>query len=304
MAQHYSIKSMVTLKSTEFDIYDERHPEVVTGAINGFHLRFIESLSTCELYLNDKYVALAPYDVVLISSKQDVVVKNVGNVAELNVFTERLRAPSPLNLVLVGDNPMVHDLMNAGETEMRFIVYRHLDQYLNHRYFQLITVIEEQDLHDVFLDYQREMAVGLLMTELLRNHEETIGVSDSYFPGKDIRHASRDTQAGVILNYLVLHSQDATLKSTAGYFGYDKNYFSRLCRNLFNKSFTGQLAFIRIELAKRMLALSNKKIEEIAFELGYKNISSFFAIFKRNTEMTPKEWREQHGYRAITMDNN
>lgn len=299
MAKHYSVKTIATLKSSDFDIYDQRHPLDVSGESKGYHIRFIESLSTCELYLNDNYVTLAPYDVVMISSRDEVVIKNVGNVAELNVFTERLRAPSPLNLVLVGDNSMVHDLMNAGEAEMRFIVYRHLDQYLNHHYFQLITVIEEQDLHDVFLDYQREMAVGLLMTELLRNHKETISVSDSYFPGKDIHYAGPDTQAGVIFNYMVQHSQDATLKSTAAYFGYEPNYFSRLCRNIFEKTFTGQMAFIRIELAKRMLALSNKKLDEIAFELGYKNSSSFFAVFKRSTGMTPNEWRERHGYRAI-----
>jgi len=302
MAKHYAVKAMVKLAASDFDFFDQQLPIKESADSNFYYLRFIESQSTCELYLNDKYVTLSPFDVVLIASRSNITIRNMGNVAELDVFTERLRAPSPLNLVVVGDNPMIHDLMNARENEPRFVVYRHLKQQLNHRYLQLIAAIESQNLKDVFLDYQREMTVGLLMTELLRNHQATISISDSYFPGKDIHHASRDTQAGIIFNYLVLHHQEATLKATAAYFGYDKNYFSRLCRNLFDKSFTGQLAFIRIELAKRMLALSSKAISEISFELGYKNISSFFAVFRKSTSMTPTEWRQQHGYRALSLE--
>ncbi|WP_243676588.1 helix-turn-helix domain-containing protein [Secundilactobacillus collinoides] len=70
-------------------------------------------------------------------------------------------------------------------------------------------------------------------------------------------------------------------------------------------SFTEQLAIIRIELAKRMLSLSNKNIDEIGYELGYKNLSSFFAIFKRSCELTPNEYRRKYSYKseAFTSDN-
>lgn len=296
MAQKYLVKSVLVLKGNDCNDKSEPNPLLDSDTGVNFHIRLIESHSLCELYLNHHYVALAPFDVILLSSAQPLTLQNLGAPAALTVFTERVHAPSPLNLVVVGDNPMVHDLMNAGETEPHFIVYRHQDNQLKHRYFALLAELEQQDLTDVFLDYQREMTVGLLLTELLRDHERTISVADSDFPGQDIRHASADTKSGIIFNYLVSHSQTATLKGTAAYFGYDKNYFSRLCRRLFNKSFTEQLAFIRIELAKRMLALSSKGIKEIADELGYKNMSSFFALFKRAVRMTPGDYRQTHGY--------
>lgn len=263
-----------------------------------FHIRFIVSHGFAELELAGKYVTLSPDDIVMVSSALPLEVRNLADPVRVTIFSERLHAPTPLNLVVVGDNPMVHDLMNAGEHELRFIVYRHLKNQLTQRYFALLAEIERQDLSDVFIDYQREMTVGLLMTELLRNHEERISITDSYFPGKNIRHANADTQSGMIFTYLVTHNADATLKQTASYFGYDQNYFSRLCRQLFKKSFSEQLTFIRIELAKRMLAFSNKRIEQIAAELGYKNDSSFFAAFKREVATTPNDYREQHGYRA------
>lgn len=297
MGKVYTVKSTLSLKESDFYNNRDQSSLQYSNMSESFHIRFIESLSICELRLNGQYVSLSPGDMIMLSSRQPVTLENLGEPAELVVLSELLHAPSPLNLVVVGDNPMVHDLMNAGENELHYIVYRNHESQLKHDYVQLIMTLEEQDLTDAFLSYQREMVVGLLMTELLRNHEETISITDSDFPGTDIHHASADTQSGIIFNYLVLHSQDATLKGTAEHFGYDKNYFSRLSRKLFDKSFTEQLAFIRIELAKRMLALSSKGIEEISYELGYKNISSFFAIFKRSEQMTPREYRETHGYR-------
>ncbi|ETY72628.1 helix-turn-helix domain-containing protein [Lactiplantibacillus fabifermentans] len=299
MAKKITVASTLALKESDFDETDKSLSNYDDNGSSRFHIRFVESLSIAEIFLNGQYVSLSPYDVIMISSKQPMTIKNLGAPAELNLFAECLRAPTPLNMVIAGDNPMVHDLMNAGENDPHYIVYRYRDNDIKHRYFELIAELERQDLNDVFVDYQRTMAVGLLFTELLRNHEATISISDSDFPGKDIHHASADTQAGSIFNYLVLHSQTATLQGTAAHFGYDKNYFSRLCRNLFDKSFTEQLAFIRIELAKRWLALSSKTIEEIAYELGYKNISSFFAVFKKALNMTPRDYREQHGYQRL-----
>jgi len=297
LAIKYTVNGTISLKETDFVGLNQIATPNDTDNRSLFHIRFVESHSFCELAINNHYIALNPQDIVMISSAQPVIVSSLGAPTTLTVYAERLHAPSPLNLVVVGDNPMVHDLMNAGEHDSRFIVYRHLTDQIKHRYLKLLAELERQDLNDVFVDYQREMIVGLLLTELLRNHQATISITDSHFPGNNIRHVSADTQSGIIFTYLVAHSQNATLKTTAAYFGYDQNYFSRLCRKLFNKSFTAQLTVIRIELAKRMLALSNKRIEEIASELGYKNNSSFFAVFKRTVSMTPNDYREQHGYR-------
>ncbi|KRM77693.1 helix-turn-helix domain-containing protein [Secundilactobacillus collinoides] len=305
MVKIQDVKSVHLLKETDFRKSDEQFHKTYYDESSSFHMRFVESLTSGEMTINGRYVFLQKNDVILISSPKEVLIKNLNHPTKLAVYSEIVRAPSPLNLVVVGDNPMVHDLMNAGEDEPRFIVYRNQGDTLKKHYFELLADIESQDLSDPFLQFQREMVVGLLLSELLRNHRPTISISDSFFPGRDIHHAGKDTQAGIIFNYLVDHSRGATLKDTAAFFGYEKNYFSRLCRQLFGVSFTEQLAIIRIELAKRMLSLSNKNIDEIGYELGYKNLSSFFAIFKRSCELTPNEYRRKYSYKseAFTSDN-
>lgn len=295
MAKIISLESSITLKESDFRREDVQFNQKHFDKSDDFHIRFIESLTASEIYLNGRYVSLRPEDIIIISSDKEVLIKNLGEPAKLTIFNEVLRAPSPLNLVVVGDSPMMHDLMNAGEDEVRFIAYRNQGDHLKHHYFDLLAELEKQNLNDPFIQFQREMIVGLLMTELLRNHQPSIAIADSYFPGKDIHRASRDTQSGLIFNYLVANSRTATLKETARHFGYEKNYFSRLCRTLFAKSFTEQLAFIRIELAERMLALSNKSIADIGYELGYKNLSSFTAVFKKSSGITPNVYRQQFG---------
>ncbi|MHA5163089.1 helix-turn-helix transcriptional regulator [Oenococcus oeni] len=297
MGKAYDVNSVLLLKENDFRSADEEFHDTYYDESSSLHMRFIESLTPSEMTINDRFVFLQKHDVILISSPKEILIKNLNHPTKLAVYAEIVRAPSPLNLVVVGDNPMVHDLMNAGETDPRFIVYRNQGDTLKRHYFDLLTDIESQDMTDPFLQFQREMVVGLLLSELLRNHRSTISISDCFFPGRDIHYAGKDTQAGIIFNYLVGHSRGATLKDTALFFGYEKNYFSRLCRQLFGVNFTEQLAIIRIELAKRMLSLSNKNIDEISYELGYKNPSSFFAIFKRSTELTPNEYRRKYGYK-------
>lgn len=294
--EFYETESLISLKESDFNCKQNEFNQKYFDDSKPFHIRLLESLSNSEIILNHHYVFLKSHDVILISSSQLVEIESLNSPIKLAVFSEELRAPSPMNLVVVGDNPMVHDLMNGGEETPRFIVYRNQNDKIKQRYFQLLGEIENGDENDPFLQFQREMIVGLILTELLRNHRRSISVADSFFPNRDIRHASKDTQTGIIFNYIVAHSKTATLSSTAIYFGYEKNYFSRLCRQLFDKSFTDQLAEIRIELAKRMLSLSSKSVEEISYELGYKNLSSFFAVFKRTCKVTPKEYRGKHGF--------
>ncbi|MDN6967535.1 helix-turn-helix transcriptional regulator [Oenococcus sp. UCMA 17063] len=298
MAKTYNITSSILLKETDFREQDRDFNRAYFDTSTLFHIRFIENLTPSEIVLNERYMFLRSNDVILVSSNQEVLIKVLNQPAKLTVFSEEMSAPSPLNLVVVGDNPMVHDLMNAGENQSRYIVYHNQGDEIKKNYFDLLTEIENQNMSDPFIQFQREMISGLLLTELLRNHRPSISISDSYFPNRDTHHASKDTQAGIIFNYLVDHSKTATLRNTASHFKYEKNYFSRLCRQLFDMSFTKQLALIRIELAKRMLALSDKSIEEISYELGYKNLSSFFVIFKRSCEITPKEYRKIHSYAA------
>lgn len=68
----------------------------------------------------------------------------------------------------------------------------------------------------------------------------------------------------------------------------------RLCREFKSHYQTPPLQYlhrIRIQSAKSLLAETNLKIHEISYEVGYENVNHFIAHFKKNTGMTPTEYR-------------
>ncbi|MES1964998.1 helix-turn-helix domain-containing protein [Psychrobacter sp. AH5] len=56
---------------------------------------------------------------------------------------------------------------------------------------------------------------------------------------------------------------------------------------------------VRIEQAKRLLESGEVTIKSLAYQVGYSDISSFTRLFKRATELTPKEYRDKFSRLAI-----
>ncbi len=51
---------------------------------------------------------------------------------------------------------------------------------------------------------------------------------------------------------------------------------------------------VRLHKGQTLLRMSNKKVGEIARELGYVNVSKFSEDFKKKYNMTPSEYRNRH----------
>jgi len=46
-------------------------------------------------------------------------------------------------------------------------------------------------------------------------------------------------------------------------------------------------------MSKRMLEKGNRSIEEITFQIGYENSSSFRKVFKKYSGLSPAEYRKK-----------
>jgi len=73
------------------------------------------------------------------------------------------------------------------------------------------------------------------------------------------------------------------------------NYLNILCKRSLNTSASEIILLRIIQEAKIQLKSTNKIVKEIAFELGFKTISSFSAFFKKRTGLTPLEYRDEIG---------
>ena len=97
-----------------------------------------------------------------------------------------------------------------------------------------------------------------------------------------------------IHEYLIHHfSEPIRLEDVAAKANMAPTAFCRYFKKHIGKSFSSFLNEFRVGHAKRLLAESKAKISSIAQDCGYNNLSNFNEQFKKNTGITPKEYRER-----------
>lgn len=69
-------------------------------------------------------------------------------------------------------------------------------------------------------------------------------------------------------------------------------HFSRLFKKSTGVTFIDYLTKVRIDQAKYLLANTSQKMYEISLNIGYEDPNYFSYNFKKNTGMTPSEWRK------------
>ena len=69
---------------------------------------------------------------------------------------------------------------------------------------------------------------------------------------------------------------------------------SHVINKKFERNFYDFINHYRLELVKQNLKESNKPIKEIMYDCGFSNKATFNSIFKKNTALTPSQFRENH----------
>ncbi|CAN7192790.1 response regulator transcription factor [Paenibacillus sp. LjRoot56] len=85
------------------------------------------------------------------------------------------------------------------------------------------------------------------------------------------------------------------LEELAESVNYSVPYFSSMFKKTTGESFVQYLTHLRVEKAKLLLLTTDQKTFEIAESIGFENYRSFNRIFKRETGVTPSDYRRvQH----------
>jgi len=86
-------------------------------------------------------------------------------------------------------------------------------------------------------------------------------------------------------------SNDISLYSTAEYVGISPNHLSAVFVQETGENFIDYLTRIRIEKAKQLLRDTAMKSSDIAYEIGFNDPHYFSNTFKKNTGLSPREFR-------------
>ncbi len=105
-------------------------------------------------------------------------------------------------------------------------------------------------------------------------------------------HLEADTIQQV-KQYIMDHShQDISLDTLARKVGLSPIYISKMFKEKQGINYIDFLTECRLEKAKRLMKDSEKSIKEITYEVGYHDPNYFSKVFKKMTNVSPKEYRK------------
>lgn len=103
-----------------------------------------------------------------------------------------------------------------------------------------------------------------------------------------------------VLDYVSINSHEPLKRDeVANHFGYHQNYFSKLIKAETGWSFSDYLAHIRLDKAKVMLLDPRYTITEVSRKIGYQDALYFSRKFRKQTGLTPTEFRLFKGQKRI-----
>ncbi len=88
------------------------------------------------------------------------------------------------------------------------------------------------------------------------------------------------------------YQSSLTLDKAARAVNTSAHYFCKMFKKTTRMTFTEYLTRIRIEKAKNLLYNPNKRVSEVAFDIGFESLSQFNRSFKRITGETPTSFRK------------
>lgn len=98
-----------------------------------------------------------------------------------------------------------------------------------------------------------------------------------------------------VLKYLHSHyMNDITLADVSKGLNYSPTYLSMKFKKELGISFSKYLQKTRIEQSMRLLAHTDKPIDEIAADVGYRDIKTFYILFKSFSNSSPAKFRKNH----------
>lgn len=93
----------------------------------------------------------------------------------------------------------------------------------------------------------------------------------------------------------VYSDADISLQSLAEKLSISPHQLSQLVNEGLNRSFSDFINYYRIEEVKRVLQspIANETITSLAHEVGFNSMTAFYNAFKKNTHMTPSQYKEK-----------
>jgi len=227
----------------------------------------------------------------------------------------------PEDVILLGSNlphyMRSHEMYYAGDTSLRVkgVIIQFANDYMTHaidRYLDLnhIKLLLEKSKRGIHFPFPENKDIIRCIEELpvCRGISRIINLlvlldKMACFKYKRILgsvHFSNklsdfsDSRIDKVLSYLTYHyTETLRLDDIASVISMNTSAFCRYFKEKTGKSYIEYIQDLRVGYACKLLTGTSYDISQISIECGFNTICHFNKIFKRNTGLTPTEYRRQ-----------
>lgn len=151
----------------------------------------------------------------------------------------------------------------------------------------LLEMHKECHNNQIFNKQILEHQIIILFAMLLRSHSDK--VEPNFALGCNF-----DKSADFIL-YISRNISNITLDNIAKHFGYAPQYISRKIKKDTGLGYTEIVNQMRLKKAEQLLLKTIQPLQEISESVGYTSVESFIRFFKKNSGLSPAEYRKVNG---------
>lgn len=151
----------------------------------------------------------------------------------------------------------------------------------------MLSIIGELERKDLGYELSIKSHLYLLLSLLVRNYMATLTEQVEY------RHRLKELERlAPVFAYIDEHYRGKlTVQQLAGYAGLSRFHFSRLFKQVTDKTLVEYINLVRINKSESLLRSTRLTISEIAMETGFSDIYYFSRTFKKLKKLSPSEWR-------------
>ena len=159
------------------------------------------------------------------------------------------------------------------------------------------SIDEFNQLFDSFLDLKKELLVkNIGQLDMVSSYLKMFLINavrikrkqqQDQLPSKDNLHLQIEKL--IETHYILETSPEFYAKKL----NVSSTTFNRLCNKYFQNNFVTILNLNRIAVAKNKLFLTNSSIKDIAYQVGFNDPLYFSRVFKKYSNVSPKEFRKQ-----------
>ena len=172
-----------------------------------------------------------------------------------------------------------------------------VDLNINYLLFQLIHLATEQDDNinqEEVIQYISEQSFEQSVSRGSRQHLERFAIAYADYLMGLRKNVSRGILSYIEADIRDHYAENISLRNLGEKYFINSSYLGQIFRKKYKQSFKDYLTTYRIQEAARQLICTDKKINQIAQDVGYRDCDYFIRKFIETMGCTPSKYRKTH----------